>query len=412
MTAPTTRALMAARRADGGEARFIGGCVRDSILDIPVKDIDIATHEPPDRVMDLLAGAGIKAIPTGIEHGTVTAVVEDDHFEITTLRLDVKTFGRRADVAFTEDWAEDAARRDLTINALSLTEDGTVYDPFGGIEDLQAGRIRFVGDAQTRITEDVLRLLRFFRFFAYYGKPPPDTAALAAAAKLAHLLPTLSGERVWGEFMRLLQAPDVGAVFRLMADHGVLAHILPGTLDFDRLEALAEVEAVAGMTGAACDPLRRLAALARMDRPQAEALAQRLRLSRRQRIRLIDMATMEDAVAPDSGPRDARRAIYRLGTALFRDLVLLHWAQDRAENAATTMDAEYSAVLELATVWPKPELPIKGEDALRLGLAPGPPVGAAVARVEAWWIDEDFVPDRAACLERLEAVIAEGGSQG
>ncbi len=411
MTARSTRAVMAALRAEGGEARFIGGCVRDSILDIAVKDIDIATHEPPGRVMELLGRAGIKAIPTGIEHGTATAVLKDDHFEITTLRLDVKTFGRRAEVAFTDDWAEDAARRDLTINALSLTEDGTVHDPFGGYEDLRAGRIRFVGDAETRITEDVLRLLRFFRFFAYYGKPPPDAEALTAVAKLAHLLPNLSGERVWGELMRLFGAPDVGAVFRLMADHGVLAQILPFELDFSRLEAMAEVEAAEGIADADGDPLRRLAALARVDQSQAEALSGRLRLSRRQRLRLIDMATKQGEAPPDAGPKDARRAIYRLGTALFRDLVFLNWAGDRAKGAATPTDADYGALLQLAAAWPRPELPIKGEDALDLGLTPGPPVGEALSRVEAWWIDQDFAPDRAACLQRLEAVIAGGGRE-
>ncbi len=412
MTAPATRAVMAAITSDGGEARFIGGCVRDLLLDIAVKDIDIATHEPPERVMELLAQAGIKAIPTGIEHGTVTAVVDDEHFEITTLRLDVETFGRRAEVAFTDDWMEDAARRDLTINALSLDPDGTVHDPFGGVEDLRAGRIRFVGRAETRITEDVLRLLRFFRFFAYYGKPPADAEALAAAAKLAHLLPSLSGERVWGELMRLLLAPDVAAAFRLMGDHGVLAHILPFDLDFRLLQALAEVEAGAAIAGAARDPLRRLAALARLDRRQAEALSQRLRLSRRQRMRLIDMATQRGEAAPDAGPKEAHRAIYRLGAALFTDLVFLDWAKDRADKSDTPLDSDYSTLLELAKVWPKPELPIKGEDALELGLVPGPPVGAALARVEAWWIDEDFVPDRAACLQRLAAAIKEGENGG
>jgi poly(A) polymerase len=159
MNAPETRAVMRALAADGGEVRFVGGCVRDSILDLPVGDIDIATHEPPQRVIELLTVAGIKALPTGIEHGTVTAVVDGEHFEITTLRLDVKTHGRRAEVAFTDDWSEDAARRDLTINALSMTEAGDIHDPIGGLEDLAAGRVRFVGDAETRITEDVLRLL-------------------------------------------------------------------------------------------------------------------------------------------------------------------------------------------------------------------------------------------------------------
>ena len=241
MIADATRAVMKALAADGGEARFVGGCVRDSILDRPVGDIDIATHEPPQRVIELLTAAGIKALPTGIAHGTVTAVVDTEHFEITTLRLDLKTDGRRAEVAFTSDWSEDAARRDLTINALSMTEDGDIHDPFGGLDDLAARRVRFVGDAETRITEDVLRLLRFFRFFGSYGRPPADADALAAAAKLAHLLPTLSGERVWSELRRLLCGPDPAALFQLMADHGVLDPLLPGTPWIARLAALIEV---------------------------------------------------------------------------------------------------------------------------------------------------------------------------
>ncbi len=409
MTAAATRAVMKALTADGGEALFVGGCVRDSILDLPVGDIDIATHEPPERVIELLTAAGIKALPTGIEHGTVTAVVNGAHFEITTLRLDVKTDGRRAEVAFTDDWSEDAARRDLTINALSMTEDGDIHDPFGGLDDLAAGRVRFVGDAETRITEDVLRLLRFFRFFAFYGRPPADAEALAAAGKFAHLLPTLSGERVWGELRRLLRAPDPTAIFRLMADHGVLGPLLPGSAWIARLAALVEVEATEG-AAAAGDPMRRLAALIELDESTARALAERLRFSRKERARLMGMAGVKVPTPPDAGPRQFRAAIYRLGTAPFRDKVLLAWAEDRAKDPGTASDANFGAALEVAAAWPRPDLPIRGEDAVRLGLAPGPGVGQALARVEAWWIDEDFTADRAACLERLKAVI--GGAIG
>lgn len=411
MTAAATRAVMNALTADGGEARFVGGCVRDSILGLSVRDIDIATHEPPERVMKLLRAAGIKALPTGIEHGTITAVVDGEHFEITTLRLDVKTDGRRAEVAFTDDWSEDASRRDFTINALSLTEAGDLHDPFGGLDDLAAGRVRFVGDAETRITEDVLRLLRYFRFFAFYGRPPADPDALAAAGTLAHLLPTLSGERVWAELRRLLCAPDPAAVFRLMGDHEVLGHLLPEDLWIERLEALASLEAAQGLAGEACDPLRRLAALVKLDAERAEALAGRLRLSRHERIRLLDIATRAGEVEPGAGPRAARVAIYRLGTALYRDLVLLAWADERAEEVrAGAFDAEFGSTLEVAAVWPPPELPVRGEDAIRLGMAPGPGVGRALARVESWWIGQDFKPDRAACLDRLQAEI--GGADG
>lgn len=410
MRKPGTRAVMAALAANGAEARFVGGCVRDSLLDLPVKDIDIATHETPERVIELLTRAGIKAIPTGIEHGTITAVVGGEHFEITTLRLDVKTHGRRAEVAFTDDWSEDAARRDLTINALSLREDGTLFDPFGGLADLDAGRVRFVGDAGTRITEDHLRALRFFRFFAYYGRPPADAEALAAVEKLAHLLGDLSGERIWGELMRLLKAPDPAAVFQLMADHGVLRHLFRAEVRIGRLEALVEVEETRGIAGEASDPLRRLAALVRLDRMPPALLAERLKLSRRDRLRLADLAGDAGAVEPEAGPRRVHATIYRLGTQRFRDAVFLAWAEARAASGDAALDAAYAILLAHAAAWPPPVLPVRGADAVRLGLAPGPAVGEAIEAVEAWWIEEDFAPDRKACLARLEAVL--GGGRG
>src|SRR5215470_14951797 len=273
MLETATRDVLAALTADGDPARFVGGCVRDALLGRPVADIDIATPAPPDRVLALLARAGIRALPTGIAHGTVTALADRRHFEITTLRHDVSTDGRRAVVAFTADWAADAARRDFTINALFCDAEGRVYDHVGGLADLAARRVRFVGDARTRIREDVLRLLRFFRFYAQLGVPPPDEAALAAAGELAPLLPLLSGERVRAELLRLLASPDPAAVLRLMQAHGVLAHLLPPGLDLDRLAGLVAVEQrVAG----AADPLRRLAALLH-DAAAAAALGDRLR---------------------------------------------------------------------------------------------------------------------------------------
>jgi poly(A) polymerase len=411
MKAPATRSVMAALTAQGGEARFVGGCVRDSVIGRPVRDIDIATHEPPDRVMALLADAGIRAIPTGIEHGTVTAVVRSDHFEITTLRTDVKTYGRRAEVAFTDDWAEDAARRDLTFNALSLTEDGILHDPFGGLADLEAGRVRFVGDAETRIREDVLRALRFFRFYAYYGRPPIDAEALAAVEKMAPSLPRLSGERVWGELMRLLRASDPAAVFRLMEAHGILTHLFPGPTWIARLAALVDVEAARGIEGEGADPLRRLAAVMRLDSDLAEALTARLKLSRKERHRLAAMAEAPGRIAADAAPAAARRMIYALGSETYRDAVLLRWARDRAELGPGENDDAYAALLDLSESWPPPELPVKGADAVGLGLPAGPRVGQALARVEAWWIDRDFAPDRAACLDRLRSVVTDPESQ-
>ncbi|MEE8534186.1 MAG: CCA tRNA nucleotidyltransferase, partial [Alphaproteobacteria bacterium] len=235
MKAPATRAVVDALTADSAEVRFVGGCVRDAVAGRKVTDVDIATPDPPETVTRLLEAAGIRVVPTGIAHGTVTAVIRHRHFEITTLRRDVETYGRRAKVAFTDDWTADAARRDFTINALFCDPDGTLYDPFGGIDDLDAGRVRFVGDAVKRIKEDVLRLLRFFRFYAHYGRPPPDAEALAACRAMARALPGLSGERVSAELLRLLAAPDPAAVLALMIEAEVLAFVLPEVAGLDAL---------------------------------------------------------------------------------------------------------------------------------------------------------------------------------
>ena len=258
MTCKSTTAVLAALAAAGAPARFVGGCVRDSLLDRPVQDVDIATPTPPDEVIWLLTEASIKAVATGLAHGTVTAVIGRAHFEITTLRRDVETDGRRAKVAFTKDWAADAARRDFTINALYLDPDGAIYDPTGGLADLRAGRVRFVGDAAARIREDYLRILRFFRFHAHYGRGEVDRAGLEACRALAAGVASLSGERLQGELLRLLGAADPTPVLRLMAAEGILAHILPEAIRIERLAGLIEVDR-------AVDPLRRLAALVALD---------------------------------------------------------------------------------------------------------------------------------------------------
>jgi poly(A) polymerase len=401
MREAATRDVLAALTAEGDPARFVGGCVRDALLGRPVADIDIATPAPPDRVLALLARAGIRALPTGIAHGTVTALADRRHFEITTLRHDVSTDGRRAVVAFTADWAADAARRDFTINALFCDADGRVYDHVGGLADLRARHVRFVGDARTRIREDVLRLLRFFRFYAQLGAPPPDAAALAAAGELAPLLPQLSGERVRAELLRLLASPDPAAVLRLMQAHGVLAHLLPPGLDLDRLAGLVAVEArLPPSLGAAVDPLRRLAALLH-DGGAAAALGDRLRLSNQERARLAAMVA-----APPLDPaldlRARHRLLYRLGTAPFADAVLLAWAAAGGEAAG------WLGLLELAATWPPPTLPVSGRDVAACGVARGPRVGLLLRALESWWIEGDFVADRSACLARLRELAAAG----
>jgi poly(A) polymerase len=401
MAAPETAAVLAAL-APGGPARFVGGCVRDAVLGRAVKDIDIATAAPPERVMALVRAAGLKAIPTGIEHGTVTAVVGDTHFEVTTLRRDVETFGRRARVAFTDDWAADAARRDFTINALYCDPDGTLYDPTGGLADLRAGRVRFVGDAQARIAEDVLRLLRFFRFHAYYGRGRPDRTALAACRAAAPKVKSLSGERVRSELFRLLLADHPQKVLEMMARDGVLDHVLPELTERARLGRLSALEDALGLDR---DTVRRLAAGLAAPLWRMRTIAARLRLSNAERDRLVALAGKRDVPTPDLDDRARRRMVYRQGLALFQDRTLVAWAsearQGKHRNAAW-LNLFAAAALE----GPPSRLPVAGRDVRALGVAQGPEVGQLLAAVERWWISRDFRPDRAECLARL-AVSAE-----
>ena len=402
MTAPETAAVMAALAAAGGEARFVGGCVRDALLGRGVSDIDIATHEPPERVMNLLARAGIKAIPTGIKHGTVTAVVGAKHFEITTLRRDVETYGRHAKVEYTNDWQADAARRDFTMNALFCGADGTIYDPFGGLADLRARRVRFVGEAEARIREDVLRLLRFFRFQAHYGHPPPDADALGACRRLAHLLPTLSGERVCGETLKLLRAPDPAAIVELMREIGVLAHFLPEATRIDRLRRLVAIEggAARGLVSPG-DAVRRLAALLDGSETSGLAVSTRLRFSNQERDRLLGLTDLP-ALSPDLDEPARRRLLYRLGPPRYRDSVLVVWADADGRD-----DAAWTGLLRVAADWTPPRFPLKGRDAVRLGVPPGPSVGRLMATLEDWWIAGDFQADRTACLARLKELATQ-----
>ncbi len=401
MTAPETRAVFAALDAGGADARFVGGCVRDAWLGRKVKDIDIATHAPPQRVMELLKAAGILAIPTGIEHGTITAVVGRAHYEITTLRRDVETDGRHARVEFTDDWREDAARRDLTMNALSCTAEGCIHDPFGGLADMAAGRVRFVGDPRQRIEEDVLRLLRFFRFHAHYGRGAPDADALAACTEMAPRLPTLSGERVRGELSRLLAAPDPASAWRLMIDHGIMDHLLPEATETTRLDCLVRLEHDLGEPPEA---VRRFAAVLATDHAGALHVSEALRLSNADRDRLAALVEPPMPVSPADGRVKRRQALYRIGGAeLYRDLVLLAAVDTPGPMA---LDAVKDA-LATADDLPSLKLPIAGRDLLALGMERGPTLGKLLKEVEAWWIAEDFRPGREECLAEAKRRLGE-----
>jgi len=404
MRAGKTRRVVAALTAAGAEVRFVGGCIRDSLAGRPVKDVDIATHLSPDEVMRLLDAAGIKTIPTGLAHGTVTAIAGGQPFEITTLREDVETFGRHAKVAFTDDWTADAARRDFTFNALSCAPDRTLFDPFGGIADLHAGRVRFVGDARARIEEDYLRLLRLFRFQAHFGRQPVDPAVLEVAGELAPALRQLSGERVREELFKLLAAADPVPAVTLMIAHHVLQAALPVPVAADVLRALLRTEE----KGAPADPVLRLAAVIAPGRSAAEAVGERLRLSRRQLFALVYLAAPPVDPGAKTPAKLRHRAARKLGAALYAKLLRLHWARAHADKPRARPGAKLAAALRDAERLAGAGFPVHGRDALTLGVAEGPALGALLEQVEDWWAENDFRPGRRACLKRLKELVNAG----
>lgn len=401
MAQPETRRVIDALEARGsrGCARFVGGAVRNSLMGLPVDDIDIATTLTPDEVTEALEVAGLKAVPTGMDHGTVTAVSGGHPFEITTLRRDVSTDGRNATVAFTDSWAEDAQRRDFRFNALYADADGQVVDPTGGgVEDARTGRVIFVGDPLTRLREDHLRNLRFFRFHAWYGQGAADPAALAACEALKGMLGGLSAERVQKELLKLLAAPDPRDALRLMVETQILQEILPAARNFARLERMIDIDATSGWEP---DPLLRLAALLPDDPKSAATTAERLRLSNAMRDRLVAALGPEPTLNSFMSPRAARRAIWQAGSAGFADRVRLAWAgSDR-----TATEPQWRALLALGQTWTVPVFPIGGEVVAAAGVPKGPLIGEVLREVEAWWIDHDFPDDRMAALEQLKAVV-------
>jgi poly(A) polymerase len=406
MAEPATQAVLAAFAAGGAEAWFVGGAVRDALLGDPradfdqgldpapaprtPTDIDIATPASPDRVMELLQRAGIRAVPTGLAHGTVTAVVPPRHFEITTLRRDVETYGRQARVVFDADWKSDAARRDFTINAIYLDPGGTLHDPVGGLADLAARRVRFVGDPATRIAEDVLRLLRYYRFEACFGEGDGDAAARAACRAAALLLRDLSAERVTQELMRLLASRNPSAALQMMQQDGVLAVLLPEARRLDRLRQMIAVEPKS-------DALLRLAALVEVDSAGAMALAKRLRFTNAWYRRLQRLAPPWP-LDPTGDAKAQRFALYRLGADDYRDLTLL-LAADRQMTGGRLAE-----LLTLAQGWTRPVFSLNGRDVTALGIAPGERVGQLLNVVRNWWEEGDFVAGHAECLAYLRRI--------
>jgi poly(A) polymerase len=398
MRAHDTQAVLAALTTNGGEARFVGGAVRNALLGRDVDEVDIATPLLPDEVTRRLQAAGLGAVPTGIEHGTITAVAHGKPFEITTLRRDVTTDGRRATVAFTDDWQEDASRRDFTMNALYASADGTLFDYFDGVADLQAGHVRFVGDPAARIREDYLRILRLFRFHAWYGRGDLDPDALRAAAEGRSGLTRLSGERIQREMLKLLAAEEPRPSIRMMAATGILPELLPGALTLARFEKLVDIDLSSFF---APDPLLRLVAMLPSDRAAAEAFSDRLKLSNAERERLGDLAGFNVKIVCYLSIREVRKLLYRLGAQRFRDRVRLRWAEDpKASNAV-----QWRALLAMADAWQRPVFPLSGRDVISVGVVEGPLVGRILSEVEEWWIDSDFTADEFSLAERLKAVV-------
>ena len=402
MTAPETRAVMAAL----GEARFVGGAVRNALLEVAVIDIDIAVPLPPEEAQKRLEAAHIKVVPTGFDHGTITAILNDRVFEVTSLRRDIDTDGRHAVVAYTIDWAQDAARRDFTMNALYAGPDGEIFDYEGGVEDLIAGSVRFVGDAATRIKEDYLRILRLFRFHAWYGRGEIDGAALRAAAEARAGLAQLSGERIAKEFLRLLECPNPVPVLRVMAASGILTVLLPGALDLARLENLIHVDADNFFVP---DALLRLAALlpdaaSEEGAETARAVADRLKLSNADRARLAELTSPPEKIVSYLPLPEVRKFLYRIGAAAFKDRVRLRWAASPRGAGAIA----WRMLLSVADSWEKPRFPLSGRDVMAAGLPEGPRVGQLLNQIEQEWIDSDFALDDAALAARLQALARAG----
>lgn len=383
--APTTRAVIAAlHAARPGSARFVGGCVRNEIMGQPVDDIDIATQLAPEAVIAALEAAGIRAIPTGIEHGTITAVVDSKPFEITTLRRDVETDGRHAVVAFTEDWNEDAARRDFRLNALYADPDGTLHDPNGGgLEDAEARRVIFIGDADQRLREDYLRILRFYRFNAWYGAGI-DPEGQAACARQKDGLHQIAVERIWKELRKLLSAPDPTPAINAMVESEVLSLLLPESRSLDGLHDLRVSETLARV---GAEPMLRLMALIDRSAPSVMAVSKRLKLSNAEADRLTMWAADNLPAVQGMTGAELRRALYWHG----KQAVV-----DRALTSGENVRDHLYAI----RAWKRPEFPIGGEDALAAGLE-GPAIGKALRALEEWWMGEDFQPDRDELLARL-----------
>jgi poly(A) polymerase len=396
--------LLGVLDGNGEEARVVGGAVRNALLGIAIHEIDIATTAVPDEVVKRVTAAGFKPVPTGIAHGTITVVIDKHPFEVTTLRQDVETYGRHAKVAFGRNWKTDADRRDFTINALSATRDGAVYDYVGGLDDLAARRVRFIGDPGKRIAEDYLRILRFFRFHAAYGTSDhPDAEGIAACIAGREGLSQLSRERLRMELMKLVVGTHAVPTLISMTEAGLLLRVLGGISYLGSFENMAKAEAA---IGAAPDSVRRLGALGVAVAEDAERLWQKLRLTNVEHERLASMAEGWRRIAPTEDEKAARALLYRLKGERYIDRVLLAWARSQAP----AHDEAWHALASLPARWTAPAFPLKAADFIKRGVAKGPVLGAALAAAEKAWIAAGF-PGELSALEKIADAITMSSGQ-
>ncbi|MCX7305788.1 MAG: CCA tRNA nucleotidyltransferase [Hyphomicrobiales bacterium] len=402
--------LLAALNANGEEARIVGGAVRNALLGQAVADVDVATTTLPEETVRRAERAGFRTVPTGIEHGTVTVVAGGKGYEVTTLRADAETDGRRAKVMFGRDWRADAERRDFTINALYAEADGTVIDLVGGLADLESGTLRFIGDAETRIKEDYLRILRFFRFFAWYGTGRPDAEGLKACARLKDGLERLSAERVWAELKKLLSAPDPSRALLWMRQASVLTKALPESEKWG-IDAIHGLVAAERDLGWEVDAMLRVEAMVPPDGERLKVLADRLKLSKSEKDRLVSWANAPK-LAANATEKSLARALYRSGQQPVVARLKLSLASARAramtDNDALIEAGGYAKLLQFAQKWQKPQFPLKGADLEAIGVPSGPEMGNLLKQLEAEWIEESFKPDREALLARAGRAIAQG----
>lgn len=394
LSRPATQNVFQALSDAGHNVRAVGGCVRNALLGKPVKDVDLATTALPAQTTAAAEAAGLTAIPTGADHGTITVISDHIPHEVTTLRQDVSTDGRRAEVAFTDDWALDASRRDFTINAFYADAKGNVFDPVGGYADLRAGRIRFIGDAEARIREDYLRILRFFRFTAEYGDGNLDEIGLAAAVELKSGLDQLARERIHQEIFALLLAPAASDVAAAMEATGIFDQVFQCHGD---VAALLRLIAIEKNLNCKPDAIRRLASLFLHHQSDAARLRDQLKLSNKEFERLNQMSKHNPKTLPNIGYKALHAMLYEYGPQTFQDRLLLAWAR----SGVSGTDENRTQLFHYARQWQRPEFPLRGDDVLALGIDPGPEVGALLQAVEQWWVERDFKPTRDMAMDKL-----------